>query len=391
MHSTGVDHLADLVAAELPDAVALRHELHADPRVSGDEDDTAEAVTAAIGVPGDRVAGTGRVLRFGPATGPAVVLRAELDGLPLREETGVTWASTSEVMHACGHDVHCAAVVAVARAVRRVELPVGVVVLLQPREETAPLGAVDVLADPAFTVHDVRAMIGAHVQPVLPRGSVGTSAGPVNASADELEILVTGAGGHGAYPHRGIDPVLAVAQVVVGLHHLVSRRIDPLDAAVLTVGEIRAGSAPNIIPTEARARGTVRALSPADRDRLLAAARDVVEHVAAAYGCTGTLTVVEGEPALINEPALTRASAAHLPGLGALPAAFRSCGADDFSHYSTVLPSVMLFVGTDEGGPGLHHPGFLPPDEVVGEVARAYLAGLLGAVDLLRTGSTTTP
>lgn len=394
VQSARVDHLADLVAAELPAATELRRRLHADPRRSGDEDDTASAVCAAIGVAGERVAGTGRLLRLGPATGPAVVLRAELDGLPLHEQTGVEWASTSDVMHACGHDVHCAAVAAVARAVQRVALPCGVVVLLQPREESSPVGAVDVLADPAFTFHDVRAMIGAHVQPVLPRGSIGTGVGAVNASADELDVLVTGRGGHGAYPHRSADPVLALAQIVVALHHVVSRRVDPFDAAVLTVGEVHAGTASNIIPTEARARATVRAMSPRDRERLHAAARDVVTHTAAAYGCTGTLTVVEGEPALVNDPALMRACAAHLPGHGAVPADFRSCGADDFAYYSEVMPSVMLFVGTDDGtpgAPGLHHPAFLPHDEVVGEVARAYLAGLLGAIDLLRTGSTTTP
>lgn len=381
-----VDHLPELVAAELAAAVELRHRLHADPRLSGEEDDTADAVCEAIGLPGTRVAGTGRVLRIGPATGPAVVLRAELDGLPLREQSGVAWASTSEVMHACGHDVHCAAVVAVTRAARQVELPFGVVVLLQPREELAPVGAPDVLADPGFTAHDVRAVIGAHVQPVLPRGAVGTSEGAVNASADELDIVVTGPGGHGAYPHRTADPVLALAQIVVALHHLVSRRVDPLQAAVLTVGEMHAGTAPNIIPMQARARATLRAMSTADRLMLHEAARDVVAHTAAAYGCVGTLAVVDGEPALVNDPALTRAAAAHLPGVALTPAPFRSCGADDFAHYSAAVASVMLFVGTDDGtpgAPGLHHPFFVPPDEVVGESARAYLAGLLGAFDLL--------
>lgn len=381
-----VGHLPELVTAELPAAVALRHRLHADPRLSGDEDDTADAVCAAIGLPGTRVADTGRVLRIGPATGPAVVLRAELDGLPLREQSGMPWASTTDVMHACGHDVHCAAVVAVARAAMQVELPHAVVVLLQPREEKAPVGAPDVLADPGFTAHDVRAVIGAHVQPVLPRGAVGTSVGAVNASADELEIVVTGPGGHGAYPHRTADPVLAMAQIVVALHHLVGRRVDPLEAAVLTVGEVHAGTAPNIIPMRATARGTLRAMTAADRDTLRRAARDVVAHTAAAYGCSGELTMVDGEPALVNDPELTRAAAAHLPGLALTPAAFRSCGADDFAHYSTAAPSVMLFVGTGDGtpgAPGLHHPMFVPPDEVVGDSARAYLAGMLGAFDVL--------
>jgi len=385
-----LDRLAELVAAELPVALELRHRLHADPRRSGEEDDTAEAVRVAIGVPAERVAGTGRVLRLGPATGPAVVLRAELDGLPLVERSGLDWASTSDVMHACGHDVHCAALAAVARAAQRVELPYGVVVLLQPREELAPVGAPDVVEDPAFTAHDVRAVIGAHVQPVLRRGTVGTSTGPVNASADELEIVVTGPGGHGAYPHRSADTVLAMAQIVVGLHHVVSRRVDPLSSAVLTVGEIHGGTAPNIIPEEVRATATLRTLSSADRVPLQEMARSVVTHTAATYGCAGTVTVVDGEPALVNDPDLTPASARHLAGTGLVPCEFRSCGADDFAHYSAAIPSVMLFVGVGDGSAvGLHHPEFVPPDGVVGDVARTYLAGLFGAFDLIRTGSRT--
>jgi amidohydrolase len=208
----------------------------------------------------------------------------------------------------------------------------------------------------------------------------------VNASADELDVLVTGPGGHGAYPHRSADPVLAMAQIVVALHHLVSRRVDPLASAVLTVGEIHTGTAPNIIPAEARARATLRALDPADRVPLQEAARALVSHTAAMYGCTGTMTVAECEPALVNDPALTLASAERLAEVGLARAEFRSCGSDDFAFYSAAYPSVMLFVGVGDGAPGspgLHHPRFVPPDELVGDVARAYLAGLRGAVDLL--------
>lgn len=382
-----MDGLSALVAAELPGAIALRHRLHADPRLSGEEDDTAEAVCGAIGVAGERVAGTGRLLRLGRTTGPAVVLRAELDGLPLSERTGLVWTSTRGVMHACGHDVHCAALAAVARAAQRVELPCGLLIVLQPREERDPSGARDVVVDQAFTAHDVRAVIGVHVQPQLPRGVVGIGSGPVNASCDELEIMVIGQGGHGAYPHHSADPVLALAQIVVALHHLVSRRVDPLAAAVLSVGELHAGTAPNIIPELAQARATLRALDPADRGPLQEAARAVVNHTAAAYGCAGTLTVVAGEPVLVNDPKLTVATARRLPALGLVPQArFRSCGSDDFAFYTEVLPALMLFVGVADGtpgAPGLHHPRFAPPDEVVGEVARAYLAGLRGAVDSL--------
>ena len=386
-----IAELAALVAAELPTAVALRHRLHADPRVSGQEDDTAEAVSAAIGLPtpAQRVAGTGRLLRLGPAGGPSVALRAELDGLPVLEQTGLPFAATSGVMHACGHDLHCAALVAVARAAHRLEreLPCGLLLVLQPREEASPTGAGDVLAHPAFAAHDVRAVIGAHVQPVLPRGVVSARRGAVNASCDELTITVSGRGGHAAYPHRADDPVLALSQTVVALHHLVSRRVDPLDSAVLTIGRLDAGTASNIIPPLARAYGTIRSLDPADRKRLREAAGEVVAHTAAAYGCTGTLELVENEPVLHNDPRLAGAILSALAALGLDPdEEFRSCGSDDFAHYSEALPSAMLFVGVDEGlpgAPGLHNARFAPPDEVIGDVANAYLAGFAGALTLL--------
>jgi amidohydrolase len=379
-----MDDLARLVADELPVAVELRHRLHAEPRLSGDEDDTAAAVAAAIGVPAERVAATGRLLRIGPATGPAVMLRAELDALPLTEQSRLSWASTSDVMHACGHDVHCAAVVAIARAARNVELPCGLLVVLQPREEQEPSGAADVVEDPVFAAHQPFAAIGVHVQPQLSRGLVGVSPGPVNASSDILDISVTGRGGHGGYPHRTDDPVLAMAHVVTALHTLVSRRVDPMAAAVLTVGEVHAGTAPNIIPEVARARASLRALDPNNRVLLHEAARRTVTHVAASFGCTGQLDVIEANPMLVNDPALSRAAATQLPS-GLLPAEFRSCGADDFAFYSAAMPTLMLFVGTDDGtpgAPGLHHPLYVPSDDVIAEVASAYLAGFRAAVDL---------
>jgi amidohydrolase len=424
--------VADALPDELPAAVALRHRLHRDPRPSGFEDDTADEVCAAIAAPLDgidpglaepdtswpdsvelteawpepvpgtagleprRVAGTGRLLRLGPARGPSVALRAELDALPLLEHTGLPYASTSGVMHACGHDLHLAALVAVARAVRRVrrsgqaELPAGVLLVLQPREEAAPSGAADVVADPAFTAHDVRAVIGAHVQPVLPRGRVSARPGPVNASSDELVVTVSGRGGHAAYPHLTDDPVLALSATVVALHHLVSRRVNPLDSAVLAIGKVAAGTANNVVPPVAKAFGTLRALDPADRVRLREAARQVVEHTAASYGCTGTLELVENEPALHNDPRLAAAILPALAAYGLRPdETFRSCGSDDFAHFSEVLPAVMMFVGVGEeqspdgGAPGLHDARFAPPDAVIGEVARAYLAGLSAALRLL--------
>ena len=289
-------------------------------------------------------------------------------------------------------------------------LPAPLLAVFQPREEKAPSGAADVAADPAFVAHRVGAVLGVHVQPELPRGTVSVRGGPVNASADEIEIEVHGRGGHGGYPHRTRDPVLALAEIVAGVHHIVSRRVDPMAAGVITIGQMTAGSAPNIVPETASARGTVRALD-ADRDEMLAAVRDVVEGTARAYGCSATLTVVPNEPAVVNDDALARTVAASLGGRRredraggnghgsgngdadgpgeptglVLDTTFRSCGADDFSHYGDVLPSLMLFVGTTPAGstpgegPGLHHPEFSPDDAMVGEVARALLASVVAA------------
>jgi amidohydrolase len=390
--------------AELDAAVALRHALHRDPRLSGDEGDSRDLVVAALadvvsaGAAPEPVADTGALLRLGaPAREgvPAVAVRAELDALPVIERTGLPFSATGPAAHVCGHDVHVAALVAVVRALARTgadRLPAPLLAVFQPREEKAPSGAADVAADPAFTAHGVGAVLGVHVQPELPRGTVSVRGGPVNASADEVEITVHGRGGHGGYPHRTRDPVLAIAQIVCGVHHVVSRRVDPMTAGVITIGQVQAGSAPNVVPESASARGTVRALD-ADRDELLAAVRDVVEGTAAAYGCTATLDVVPNEPAVVNDEALARTVASALGGRGredrptglVLDTTFRSCGADDFSHYGDVLPSLMLFVGTAAtgttpgAGPGLHHPEFSPDDAMVGEVARALLASVAAA------------
>ncbi len=388
---TALSELDRLVADELPAAVELRHRLHADPRLSGQEDDTAVAVLAALGLdPGaraQRVAGTGRLLRIGPPTGPAVALRAELDGLPITEATCLPYAARNGAMHACGHDIHLSALVAVARALRRYArrrpLPCALLLVLQPREESAPSGAGDVLADPAFVGHDVRAVIGAHVQPALPRGTVSAAPGAVNAACDELVVTVRGQGGHAAYPHRADDPVLALAQTVVSLHHLVSRRVDPLAAAVLTIGRLAAGSAANVIPPVARAHGTLRVLDAADRHPLRDAVRQVVRHAAAAYGCVGEVEIIDGEPVLRNDPALVAALSPMLAALGLThDTGFRSCGSDDFARYATAAPTVMMFVGAHGGepdAPGLHDARFVPPDDMVGELARAFLAGFAAA------------
>jgi len=372
--------LAGALDRELPGAIRLRHDLHVHPELSGSEHRTSATVAAALGAPDAPViGGTGRVVRIGPPDGPCVAIRAELDALPVTEQTGAPWASQNGAMHACGHDVHMAALVAVARAGRQVELPAGLLAVLQPREEASPLGAPDIVASPAFTAQRPRAVIGAHLQHQVPAGAVAAAAGTVNAASDEFEIRVEGTGGHAGYPHLAADPVPALCQAVLALQQIVSRRTDPTHAVVVSVGTLEAGRAPNVIPGLATARGSLRALDEADRPAVHKLLREIADHTARAYGCRAAVTIEEGEPALVNDAELTAASWPWLRGAGfTVDTSFRSCGADDFAYYGRVTPSLMLFVGA--GSPvTLHHPRFLPDDAMVGRVAAAMLAGYLAA------------
>ena len=285
-------------------------------------------------------------------------------------------------MHACGHDVHLAALTALGRAARPVELPVALLAVLQPREETFPSGALDIVGSGVLEAHQARAVIGVHLQHALPSGTIGAATGPVNASSDELEIVVTGAAGHAGYPHLAVNPVPALCAAVLALQQASSRLTDPTHTVALSVGAVTAGRAANVIPETATALASLRTFDDADRSRLHETLAQIVASTCAGYGCRGELTITLGEPPLVNDPALTAASWPWLSRAGfAVADDFRSCGADDFSYYSQVAPALMLFTGTP-GTITLHHPKFLPPDEMVGEVARAMLAGYLGALAL---------
>jgi amidohydrolase len=282
------------------------------------------------------------------------------------------------------------AAVALARALRRSPGPRPLLAVLQPREEAYPSGAKDLVGSAALTRHDVLAVIGAHLQPQLARGVVTAGAGLVNAAADEFRITVRGQGGHAAYPQSTRDRILAAAHVIVALQHLISRRTDPLHAAVLTVGSVHAGEAANVIPATAVMTGTLRTFEPADRQRLQTAIEATARATATAYECTAEATFTDGEPVLRNDARLAAVTEPELRAAGLRVAEpLRSCGSDDFSYYCSRYPSLMMFVGIgvgvgpgSAGAPGLHHPSFLPPDDAVADVASAMLAGYLGGCAL---------
>jgi len=383
--------LLEGIERELPRAVALRRRLHAAPELAHAEKQTAASVAAELPTASRTVAGTGRLALIGSSGGEqsrAIAVRAELDGLPLQERTGAPFAASGEAMHACGHDVHMAALVALARAAHAHAdaLPAPLLAVFQPSEEAYPSGAQQ-LAEAELGELPPAAVVAAHVHPELPWGSVALDAGTVNASCDEFRIVVEGEPAHGAYPHRGQDPILAIAQVVVALHAQLGRRIDPLQPTSLTVGVLEAGSAENVIPARACARGALRAHRPQDRLALRELVESVSRDVAAAHGCRASIELLPGEPALENDPQLVARARELLPDAGlAAGAPWRSCGSDDFAFFGALAPVAMAFVGLDGAEDfvthPLHHPELLVPDAAVGAVARTQAVLYVAAARL---------
>ncbi|RLV57108.1 amidohydrolase [Aeromicrobium phragmitis] len=378
--------LWEALERQLPAAIELRHELHRDPELSGEESITRDRVLAALGPSSEphKVAETGAVVRIGGA-GPAIGLRGELDALPITENSGYEWASQNTgVMHACGHDVHLAALVAVGRAIDAVGGDFPLLAVLQPREETYPSGAQDIASHGVLVDEECQAMIGVHIQPTLDEGTVACVPGAVNGSSDEFTIVIEGEPGHAAYPHLTRDPLLAAAHLVVALQAVVSRVIDPMASAVLGVSSFSAGEAANVVPGVARVSGTLRSLDDHTRLLLQTKLTETADHIARSHGCTAETRITVGEPVLRNNPELAEATSAQLRSRGVeVSRGLRSLGADDFAFFAEYLPSLMLFVGTTSAE-RLHSPTFLPPDDSVRAVAEAMLSGYLGACEALK-------
>ncbi|MFD7728899.1 M20 family metallopeptidase [Kitasatospora phosalacinea] len=308
-----LDGLRRDAAALHPGLVELRRALHREPETGLDLPRTRARVLAALdGLPlevatGERLSSVTAVLR-GARPGPAVLLRADLDGLPVQENTGLPYASeVPGAMHACGHDLHTAALVGAARllAARREELAGSVVFMFQPGEEGgggAALMVEDGVLDAAG--ERVSAAYALHVgAALLPAGYVAGRPGPIMAASDTLRVVVRGRGGHGSSPHLATDPVPAACEAVLALQTMVTRRFDAFDPVVLTVGTFHAGTAENVIPDEAVFAATVRSFSPAARELVLAEAVRVVRGIGEAHGCRVDAVVEPGYPVTVNDPA----------------------------------------------------------------------------------------
>ena len=377
-----------------PQLEPLYEDLHAHPELSFQETATAEKMAERLkGMGFEVTTGVGKtgvvgILKNG--AGPTVMLRTELDALPVEEKTGLPYASkvtaknaagdTVSVMHACGHDVHMTAWIGAAMTLAqdRKSWHGTLMMVAQPAEEVGG-GASGMIADGLFTRFpkpDVALAI--HDNDSLPSGTVGIKGGPLLASADSVDIVVYGKGGHGARPHKTIDPIVIAARIILSLQTIVSRENDPFDPAVITVGSIHGGTKHNIIPDDVRMQLTVRAYKPEVRDRLLKGIERVAkaECEAANTPRPPDVTLSDHSPVTVNDAALAaRVTAALERGLGdaRVTEAIPIMGAEDFSQYADAgVPILMMWVGAvnpdtlakaQKDGtvlPGLHSSLFAP-------------------------------
>ncbi len=350
----------------------LRRDLHRHPELGFQEVRTAGIVARELSQLGLEVhagvAKTGVVaLLEGAQPGPVVLIRFDMDALPIVEETGAEYASENPgVMHACGHDGHVATGLTVARilAKHRDQLHGTVKFMFQPAEEGEG-GALAMIQAGVLDDPQPQAALSLHVWNERPVGWLGVSAGPVMAGADIFHIRVTGKGGHGAVPHLAVDPIACSAQIITALQTVVSRNVAPLQSAVVSLGKVRAGEAFNVIPQTAEMNGTIRTFEPEVRSRVIERMEQVIGGVAGAMGCQAEFRVEEMTAAVINDEKIAQvvASAARktLPD-ARLESGFRTMGSEDMSYVLQKVPGCFFFVGSANPEKGLsynhHHPKF---------------------------------
>lgn len=368
----------------------LRRDIHRHPELKFQELRTARLVAETLQEIGGftirtGVGRTGVVGDLGNGHGPTIAIRADMDALPIQEETGVEYASVNEgVMHACGHDAHTAILLGVAHLLKDSFASDGlqgrVRLLFQPAEEDCDeeglSGAPRMIDDGAMA--GVDAVIALHVDTSQPVGAISTHSGWFSAAVDTFEAWLTASGGHGAYPHRSEDPIWMLGPVLTTLHGIVARRIDPMQPAVVSLGQVHAGTTSNVIPHEVYLHGTLRSYDPQVREQLL---KEVERALAVVRPLGGEfrLQVQRGYPAGWNDPGVTNwlsQVGQDLLGPGAVKEAPLGMGAEDFAYLCQQAPGAMIMVGAaiPDGVTRAHHTNTFDLDERVLPIGAAILA-----------------
>ena len=354
-----------------PELVDIRRDLHMNPELSFQETRTPKLIAEyhqKLGLDVRTNVGSRGVVAtlHGAKPGRTVALRADFDALPINDEKDVPFKSTIPgIMHACGHDIHTAGLLGVAKVLSEVreQLTGNIVFIHQFAEEVTPGGAAPMIEDNCLNGVDV--IYGAHVHSPAPYGTVGTVTGPAMAAGDTFDITIHGKGGHGAMPHTAVDPIVVASHLILALQQIASRQTVPLKSVVVTVGSIHGGSAPNIIPESVELSGTLRAFDAEVQEASIAAIHRMVEQVCSTFGATGELRYNRGYPAVINHAAQTELVtrvARDVVGAENVVNQEPTMGGEDFAYYLQKVPGTFFFTGG--GNPDLnatyphHHPRF---------------------------------
>ena len=387
-----------LVAALQPELVEIRRDIHAHPELGRTEQRTTRLIADRLRLSGlspKLLPGTGLICDIGPSpveTGRRrIALRADIDGLPVQETTGLPYASTVHgVAHACGHDVHTTALLGAGLVLAELhaagELPTAVRLVFQPAEEVQPGGALDVLQ--AGAMDGIGRIFALHCDPKVDVGRIGSRIGPITSASDEITVVLTGPGGHTSRPHLTGDLVYALGQVITQVPAVLGRRLDPRSGVNLTWGAVQAGSAHNAIPASGSVRGTLRCLDVRAWEKASQVLHAAVEQVVAPYGVEVEVRHQRGVPPVENDEravAVLEAAARDVLGEEAVQLTEQSLGGEDFAWYLTRVPGAMARLGTRSPGGRTYdiHQG----DLVVDERAIAAGAALLARA-ALRVGAT---
>lgn len=362
----------------MPELVEARHDLHAHPELGYEEHRTSDVVQqhlakAGVAFESGLAGGTGVLAHIPGGDGPPVALRADMDALPIHEESGVAWTSTHEGrMHACGHDGHTTMLIGTAHVLAGLaadgDLPRPVTLVFQPAEEGGAGGkrmVEDGCLDGSVIGPAISEIHGQHGWTNLVLGSVASCPGPMLAAADGFELTITGTGGHAAMPHLCADPIACTAAVIASAQQVVSRRVDPVQGGVLSFTKVSGGSTHNIIPERVEIMGTSRSLYPEAGAALHEGLESVLDGVCSAHGCTFELTWHDGYPVTVNDEgahATFEQTASAVLGSECVERLAPVMGGEDFSYYGHQVPANFFALGLLPPGqtrmPGLHHPCF---------------------------------
>ncbi|KFI44944.1 M20 metallopeptidase family protein [Bifidobacterium biavatii] len=372
------------------DLIAIRHYLHQHPELSFKEYDTTKYLAKQLREHGievlDSGLDTGLVgLIEGTKPGPRIALRADIDGLPIHEDTGLPFTSLNDgVMHGCGHDLHMSGLLGAAfwLAEHRDRIAGSIKILFQPAEEQG-IGSREVLA--AGVLDDVEAIIGTHNNPNYKPGEIAIGPQPMMAGCVKFDVTLHAQGTHGAYPQKGTGPIEALASMILSLQTIVSRNVSPLHAVVLSITAVRGGDVWNVIPAEAGFKGTVRFFEKTDEPLVHGRFETVVNNTAAAYGISADIDWDCIQQPLVNDPELGEAVAGEVGDYATLKPIIPSMAGEDFTEYVAKSRLVFAFIGSN-GEPGCadwHSPHFVGLDAAVEPTVNFYVNAALKVLDEL--------